>query len=129
VWVEPEEPSHPLLGIMHALSLAEGRPILACAGDLPFVNPEAVEQLVGADPADAPAVIAAAGAQTQPLLGCYQPVALERLGRRPPEGPVRDAIAELGARTVEVDPLVLFNVNYPEDLLQATALLDTATRT
>ena len=32
VWVEPESPSHPLLGIMHALSLAEGRPVLVCAG-------------------------------------------------------------------------------------------------
>jgi molybdopterin-guanine dinucleotide biosynthesis protein A len=127
VWLEPEEPSHPLLGVLHALSLAEGRPVLICAGDLPFVTPEALNRLIAADPGDAPAVIAAAGGQTQPLLGCYQTVALELLAEasEPGEGPpLRDAVARIGARTLEVDPHVLFNVNYPEDLLQAAALLD-----
>jgi molybdopterin-guanine dinucleotide biosynthesis protein A len=126
VWVEPESPSHPLLGILHALSLAEGRPILVCAGDLPFVTPEALEQIVAADPLGAPAVIAAAGGQTQPLLGCYQPVALDLLaGRDLHERPaMRELMASVGARTIEVDPGVLFNVNYPEDLLQAAAMLD-----
>jgi molybdopterin-guanine dinucleotide biosynthesis protein A len=69
-------------------------------------------------------VIAAAGAETQPLLGCYQPGALELLGKPGEERPLRDAVARIGARTLEVDPHVLFNVNYPEDLLQAAALLD-----
>ncbi len=126
IWIEPERPSHPLLGIVHALSLADGRPILVCAGDLPFVTPRALEQLLAADPAGAPAVIACAAGETQPLLGCYQAVALEHLGRRELEGSVREAVASIGARTVEVDPHVLFNVNYPEDLLRAAALLDTA---
>jgi molybdopterin-guanine dinucleotide biosynthesis protein A len=127
VWLEPEEPSHPLIGILHALSLADGRPILVCAGDLPFVTPDALERLIAADPGDAPAVIATAGGRTQPLLGCYQPVALERLsppGQPRAEAPLRDTVARAGARTLEVDPDVLFNVNYPEDLLRAAAMLD-----
>jgi molybdenum cofactor guanylyltransferase len=123
VWVEPESPTHPLLGIMHALSLAEGRPVLVCAADLPFVRPETIERLAGADPAGAPAVIASADGRTQPLLGCYQPAALERVSV-PGKRPVRDVMAEIGARTLEVDPEDLFNVNYPEDLLQAAARLD-----
>ncbi len=123
VWVEPESPTHPLLGIMHALSLAEGRPVLVCAADLPFVRAETIERIAGADPQGAPAVIASGGGRTQPLLGCYQPATLELVSLAG-ERPVRDVIAEIGARTVEVDPHDLFNVNYPEDLLQAAALLD-----
>jgi molybdopterin-guanine dinucleotide biosynthesis protein A len=123
VWLEAEVPSHPLIGIVHALSLAEGRPVLVCASDLPFVTPAAIERLAGADPQGAPAVIATAAGQVQPLLGCYQPATLERVSVGA-ERPMREVVAELGARTLEVDPHVLFNVNYPEDLLQAAALLD-----
>jgi molybdopterin-guanine dinucleotide biosynthesis protein A len=123
VWVEPEAPSHPLLGIVHALSLAEDRPVLVCAGDLPFVTAATIEQLATSDPAGAPAVVAAAGGQTQPLLGCYQRVTLELVSPRF-DRPLRDVVAGIGARTIEVDPRVLFNVNYPEDLLQAAAILD-----
>jgi molybdopterin-guanine dinucleotide biosynthesis protein A len=123
VWLEPESPRHPLLGITHALGLAEGRPVLVCAADLPFVRPGTVGRIAAADPRGAPAVIASAGGQTQPLLGCYQPAALE-LVSLPSDRPLRDVIAGIGARTIEVDPGDLFNVNYPEDLLQAAALLD-----
>jgi molybdopterin-guanine dinucleotide biosynthesis protein A len=123
VWVEPETPSHPLLGILHALSLAEGRAVLVCADDLPFVTAATIEQLAAEDPGGAPAVIAAAGGETQPLLGCYQPATLDLVGPRF-DRPLRAAIAEIGARTIELDPSVLFNVNYPEDLLQAAAILD-----
>src|SRR5579871_5772753 len=37
VWLEPESPRHPVVGITQALALAGGRPVLICAGDLPFV--------------------------------------------------------------------------------------------
>jgi molybdenum cofactor guanylyltransferase len=126
VWLEPEEPSHPLLGIMHALSLAENRAVLICATDLPLVTAAAIEQLVGADPLGAPAVIARAGTETQPLLGCYRQEALERLSQSGLSGeePVREAIEAIGVRTLEVDPRILFNVNYPDDLLQAAAMVD-----
>jgi molybdenum cofactor guanylyltransferase len=126
VWVEPQTPRHPLIGVMHALELADGRPILACPVDLPFVTPEVIRQLVDADPGSAPAVVAAAGGRTQPLFGCYQPRARELLEQTGfgPEMPARQAIAAIGARVLEIDPLALFNVNSPDDLLQAAAMLD-----
>jgi molybdopterin-guanine dinucleotide biosynthesis protein A len=130
VWIEPHEPHHPLVGIVQALGLAEGRPVLVCAGDLPFVSPELVAELAVADPGDAPAVIAAHDGSQQPLLGCYQPAAalpLADAARR--RDPVRAAVASIGPGLLEVDdPELLFNVNAPEDLLQAAAILDSRRR-
>ena len=127
VWIEPDEPRHPLVGIMQALALAEQRPVLICASDLPFVTRELVAELADADPGRAPAVLAASGSNVQPLLGCYQPSALELLTPLgcAPDRPLRDCIAEIGPVTLEVsDPDLLFNVNTPDDLLQAAAMLD-----
>src|SRR4051794_28801829 len=38
IWIEPDEPQHPLCGVEHALRLATGRPILAVAVDLPLID-------------------------------------------------------------------------------------------
>ncbi len=126
VWIEPQTPRHPLHGIVEALGLAGGRPVLACAADLPFVTPELVSSLIAADSGGAPAVIAASAGEPQPLLGRYHASAAQPLAVAAREGaPVRDAVAALGPRLVEVgDPELLFNVNAPEDLLQAAAILD-----
>jgi molybdopterin-guanine dinucleotide biosynthesis protein A len=127
VWIEPNMPRHPLVGIMHALALAEGRPILVCAADLPFVTSELIRALASVHPGAAPAVIAASDGHDQPLLGCYQPEALDRLQRAgfAPDVPVRDCIAALDPLLLEVDdPQLLFNVKSPDDLLQAAAMLD-----
>jgi molybdopterin-guanine dinucleotide biosynthesis protein A len=128
VWVEPQAPRHPLIGLMHALDLAEGRPVLSCPVDLPFVTAEVIRRFAEEDPGDAPAVVASAGGVVQPLLGCYQPQARERLRSAGfgPDVPVRRAIAAIAARQLDVDPQVLFNVNSPDDLLQAAAMLDRA---
>jgi molybdopterin-guanine dinucleotide biosynthesis protein A len=127
LWIEPDEPHHPILGIVQALALAEGRPIVVCAADLPFVSAGLITRIAEASPEGAPAVIAASGKQVQPLLGCYQPEAAALLAdaARRADVPARQAVAEIGARRLEVgDPNELFNVNTPDDLLQAMALLD-----
>ena len=127
VWIEPDEPRHPLVGIMQALALADRRPVVVCAADLPFVTGELVAQLAGADPGRAPAMLAALEGNVQPLLGCYQPAALELLQRTgsAPDRPLRECIAAIEPATLEVsDPDLLFNVNTPDDLLQAAAMLD-----
>jgi molybdenum cofactor guanylyltransferase len=136
VWIEPRAPRHPLHGIVEALGLAGGRPVLACAADLPFVTPALVSSLAFADPGGAPAVIAVSAGEPQPLLGCYQPEAAHPLAAAARDGArVREAVDALGPRLVEMgDPELLFNVNVPEDLLQAAAILDhrsrrTSTRT
>jgi molybdopterin-guanine dinucleotide biosynthesis protein A len=127
VWIEPESPRHPLVGITQALALAGGRPVLVCAGDLPFVTPGLIRRLVKADPGRSPAVVACAEGRMQPLLGCYQPRALERLAGPAQEGMgrVMDAVAALDPVLLEVDdPEELFDVDSPDDLLLATAMLD-----
>jgi molybdopterin-guanine dinucleotide biosynthesis protein A len=125
VWIEPDEPRHPLLGIVHALELADGRPVMACPVDLPFVSPGLIRKIADAEAAGAQAVIATSEGRTQPLLGRYEPKALRALSDalRSPEVPVREAVAALDPLHYEVeDPDELFNINSPDDLLQATAM-------
>jgi molybdopterin-guanine dinucleotide biosynthesis protein A len=131
VWVEPATPRHPLAGIMQALGLAAGRPVLICAADLPFVTSELVQLLTATDPGTAPAVIAACAGRPQPLLGCYQPRALDLLAQadRAFQRPLLETVAAISPRLVEVDdPRTLFNVNTPDDLLQAAAMIDSRKR-
>ena len=129
VWIEPDEPKHPLVGIVHALELSAGRPVLVCAADLPFVTSDLVRDLARAAPGAAPAVVAGGKRGIQPLLGCYQPEARDLLARwaSAPADQVRltEVVTELGVRIHEVeDEDALFNVNSPDDLLQAAAMLD-----
>jgi molybdenum cofactor guanylyltransferase len=127
VWIEPSQPQHPLTGILHALSLAEGRPVLICAGDMPLVTAELVGVIAGTDPGSAAAAVASTAAGLQPLLACYQPAALLPLAEAAgdPNVRLRDAVGALNPVRVEVEePELLFNVNTPDDLLQAAAMLD-----
>jgi molybdopterin-guanine dinucleotide biosynthesis protein A len=127
VWREPATPRHPLVGIVHALACAAGRPVLVCAADMPFVTPEVLAALAGTDPAGAPAVVAtSADRGLSPLLGCYQPAAGPLLAPAAAAGTVavRRAVTALSPRLLEVaDPNVLFNVNSAADLAAAEALL------
>jgi molybdopterin-guanine dinucleotide biosynthesis protein A len=127
IWVEPDSPRHPVTGIVHALELAEGRPVMIVAADMPFVTAELIRAIASRDPGPAPAVVAARGGVLQPLLGCYQPAARELLVTliNHPEIRLTDAVTALGPRLHEVaDHEALFNVNTPDDLLQAAAMLD-----
>jgi molybdopterin-guanine dinucleotide biosynthesis protein A len=127
VWIEPSEPRHPLTGILHALGLSGGRAVLICGGDMPLVTPTLVRAIATADPGAAPAVVASSQGELQPLLACFQPAALPRLAEAAsdPNIRLRDAVAALEPRRYEVeDPDGLFNVNTPDDLLQAAAMLD-----
>jgi molybdenum cofactor guanylyltransferase len=128
VWIEPPEPVHPLLGIAAALALAAGRPVLVCAADLPFVSPSLLARLLATPLQRAVAVIASSDDGLQPLLGCYRPAAAEPLLEAAYAGSsARAAVAALRPRLVELDAgerRQLFNVNTPDELLQAAAMLD-----
>jgi molybdopterin-guanine dinucleotide biosynthesis protein A len=131
VWIERPRARHPVVGIVEALGLAGDAAVLACAVDLPFVTAQVVRALADYDPSGAPAVVAAGpDGRLQPLLGCYQPAALELLGPHAvaPHGPLTELVAGMGPRVLELDdPDVLFNVNAPDDLLLASAMLDRRT--
>jgi molybdopterin-guanine dinucleotide biosynthesis protein A len=127
VWIEPDPRRHPLVGIMQALALADGRPVVVCGADLPFVSAELIKRLARAKPGRAPAVIACLQGEMQPLLGCYQGRALPLLSReaRRPTGPLRETIQAIDPVLLEVDdPDELFDIDSPDDLLQAAAMMD-----
>jgi molybdenum cofactor guanylyltransferase len=127
LWIEPDAPRHPLVGITYALEFARGRAALVCAADLPFVTAELIDCIAHAGRGRAPAIVAAHEGAMQPLLGCYQPVAAALLGAvsTAVDRPLREVVAAIKPRLLEVeDPDTLFNVNAPDDLLQAAAMLD-----
>ena len=125
IWIEPTLPQHPLVGILHALALADGREVLICAADMPFLSADLIGRIAGADAGEAVAVVAARGGAMHPLLGRYLPEAAEQLSGAGPDVALREAVGALSPRLLEVDdPDALFNVNAPDDLLQATAMLD-----
>jgi molybdopterin-guanine dinucleotide biosynthesis protein A len=129
LWVEPAGPPHPLIGIVEALSFAGGRPVLVCAADMPFVTPELVCRILAADPRGAPAVVPMLDGAMEPLLALYEPTALALLApsASAPERPLREELAAIAPSLLELgeeDRDAFFNVNVPEDLLAAAAMLD-----
>lgn len=127
VWSEPDEPRHPLTGIVHALEHAGGRSVLVCAGDLPFVTGTLVRTLAQEDARGAPAVVPRAEGRIEPLLARYDFAARAPLAGALHDGQGRltEIVAALEPRLLDVeDARPFFNVNVPEDLLTAAALLD-----
>lgn len=137
IWRERDEPFHPLLGIVTALEQSDGRAVLACACDMPFVAPALARSL--ADTGEA-LVIPRAGGRLHPLLALYTPALLpalsEALDRR---APLQETVAALAPTILDEQELrafgdperLLFNVNTPADLERAEAMLtgrDTAAK-
>jgi molybdenum cofactor guanylyltransferase len=122
-WDEPEEPRHPLTGIVHALETA-GAPVLVCAADMPFVTPDALRTLVGAaHSTSATAIVAAAGDRIQPTIALYSPAALDALRAAEPDAPLTRTVESLDPARVALPPALVRSVNTPEDLADAEALL------
>jgi molybdopterin-guanine dinucleotide biosynthesis protein A len=118
-WEEPEEPQHPLTGIVHALERAGG-PVLVCAADMPFVTTDALRTLLqGAGGADAPAVVAVADGVLQPVLGLYAPTALEALRAAEADAPLTQTVESLGPARVALPPALVRSIDTPEELAEA----------
>lgn len=121
VLLDPPGEAHPLLGIATALEHAAG-PVVAIAGDMPFVTAALLARLAALDGC---VVLRDSDGRVQPLIGRYEPSALPILRAAIERGgSVRDAVGELGA-VVEDAPegAVLFDVDTPEDLAEAERLL------
>ena len=129
---EPEEPRHPLCGIVAALREAGGRAVIVVGCDLPFVTAELLGWLGGLPE---PFAVPELNGRLHPLLARYSPgllAPLERAleGRRH----LQEVVRELGPRLIHEDELgrfgepgrLLFNLNTPEDLARAQAILASA---
>jgi molybdopterin-guanine dinucleotide biosynthesis protein A len=129
VWRDSSDSVHPLTGIVTSLERSEGRSVLVCACDLPFVTPHLAMHI-----ARQPAAVAVPtiGGRLHPLLGRYEPAVLDDLKVALGEGrPLQETVRSLeavlmGRAELEMfgDPQrLLFNVNTPLDLARAEALL------
>jgi molybdopterin-guanine dinucleotide biosynthesis protein A len=120
-WEEPDEPRHPLTGIMHALETAAA-PVLVCAADMPFVTAEACRTLIqGAG--GSPAVVASAAGVLQPTFGLYAPAALDALRAAEPDAPLTRTVEALDPARVALPPSLVRSINTPAELADAEALL------
>lgn len=123
VWLEPDEPRHPLAGVVEALRRAGGRPVVVLACDLPLVTGALVRDLLAVDAGGAPAVVARADGRLQPLCARYEPQALDRLSRFDPGGRVVEQVQALGPALLDVDAALLRNVNDAAQLAEVEAML------
>jgi molybdopterin-guanine dinucleotide biosynthesis protein A len=130
VVVEPEEPRHPLCGVLAALDRAAGTDVLALAGDMPFLAPALLRWMAALDGA---ALLRIAD-RLQPLPGRYAAISRERIAEAIDIGePMAATLAALRARRVETADLerfgepsrMLFNVSEPVDLRYAERMLAT----
>lgn len=126
---EPTEPRHPLCGIVAALQAGEGRPVVTVACDLPFVPPGLLALLAAAPER---LVVPTLAGRPQPLLARYGATLLPDLEAALEErAPLNRIVEALGPRLLDEAELaafgdphrLLFNVNGPEDLRAAQALL------
>jgi molybdopterin-guanine dinucleotide biosynthesis protein A len=123
-WDEPDEPRHPLTGIVHALERA-GEPVVVCGADMPFVEPGTLRAL-WSRLENRPAVVGRAGGRVQPLLAVYATHALEALRGAEPGARLTDAVGALDPVVVEVPAREATSVDTPEALRRAQASLSRA---
>jgi molybdopterin-guanine dinucleotide biosynthesis protein A len=124
LWIEPDAPRHPLLGVAHALALAAGRAILVVAVDLPLMDAATLRLIAQTDPHDAAVVVPRVHGRLQPLCALYTPRALPGLEVFDSGARTTDVVESLGiCEVAPPDPSAFYNVNRPEDLLQVSVLL------
>ena len=106
----------PIAGLVAGLAATEGDLCVFLPVDCPLVDAALLGRLAAACEE-----VDAAVPQTGPLPGAYRRSALPVLQRRlaAERLSLRDALAELATRTVELDWRLLVNVNTPDDLLEA----------
>jgi molybdopterin-guanine dinucleotide biosynthesis protein A len=119
VWPEPEQPAHPLTGVVAALERAAPRPVVVLACDMPFVPAELIARLAALD-----AVAAAPPGEAFPARYASAALPVLRAGLER-EAALRDVLAELAPVEVAAGgpPHALLGINDPGSLARAAALL------
>lgn len=122
VWIEPDEPHHPLAGVIHALRTASARRVLVLACDMPLVPEDLLRALLKASN-DVGAVARSHGI-VEPLCACYTRQALRGLEHFEAGARAVDVVEALGVAHVDWDDAdAVLSVNAPEDVIRAQALL------
>jgi molybdopterin-guanine dinucleotide biosynthesis protein A len=116
-WEEPDEPRHPLTGIIHALETA-GEPVLVCAADMPYVTADACRSLLTA-PNRSQAIVAASDGRLQPTFAVYTQQALDTLKQAPENAPLTQTIESLHPTRVAFPAQLVKSINTKEDLEEA----------
>lgn len=130
---EPDQPRHPLCGIVAALAHAERQgktAVVVIACDMPLVTPELVGGLARAEE---PLVVPLAGGHPQPLAARYGTTLLPVLRKalRDGPGPLTGIVNSLNPRLLQPDELARFgdaermflNINTAAELKSAERLL------
>ncbi len=123
LWSEPDEPRHPVVGVIEALRRARGSAVVVIACDLPLLTSEVVALIAGADAEGSVAVLASAAGRPQPLLARYEPAALELLLGFDTDGPMTEQVMALMPALIDVPPEASFNVNDLEQLKEVSRRL------
>ena len=111
VWIEPDEPFHPLTGLVHAL---EHGPCVAVACDQPWVTEAVLRELREAQ------AVASVDGECEPFPGYYDPAQLDVLREAlREEAGLRRTLARLAPPRLEVDAALVASVNTPEALAAA----------
>ena len=111
-WDEPDEPLHPLTGIVHALERAEGE-VLVCAADMPHVTADACRMLIGAR-----AIAESDDGVLQPVFGVYLPEWLPALRAAPAGAPLTRTVEVLAPSRLTLPAALVRSVDSPADLKQ-----------
>jgi molybdenum cofactor guanylyltransferase len=119
VWPEPEQPSHPLTGVIAALEAAAPRAVVVLACDMPFVPPQLLARLARLD-----ALAAAPPGEGFPARYASAALPVLRAGLER-EAPLRAVLAELAPVEVAAGGAehALLGINDPAALARAAALL------
>ncbi len=113
---EPDEPRHPLAGVVAALERAAPQAVVVCPCDTPFVTPALLRELAAADCA----ACVHDGLRLHPLLARFDAAAAPSLRYALDGGDsATAAIDALAPRHVPATPATTFNVNSPADLREA----------
>jgi molybdopterin-guanine dinucleotide biosynthesis protein A len=125
---EPEQPIHPLTGIVTALRATAPWPVLALGADMPFVEDKLMAWLAS----QTATAVAEVDGRLQPLLARYDAAVVDQLQRALEQGAAaRDAVRELEPLIVGEEDLrrfgdprtLCFNVNTPGDLREAERII------
>ena len=125
VWMEPEAGHHPRHGLVCALRGAAGRPVVVIPVDMPLIPTMLLEVLLEKVAEGAVAAVPRADGRLHPLCAAFSTEALADFDSAGDDEPLHRTFERMAAHVVDAEAVGegLLNVNTPDDLRRAEALL------